>query len=106
MTYQQLCLLGLKSSLQKEKFDLRQGGWIYGEEVSPETRDLAQQALYRYQRQLLYSRPKEISSTPSIEVDVALLIGTSLSTVGQRLATRMSLQNTDLKDLRAVAAAW
>ena len=106
LTYQQLCLIGLKSSLQKEKFDLRQGGWVYGQVVSAETRDLTQQALYLYQRQIFYSRPKELSSTPSFEVNVTLPIGASLSMVGQRLANLMSLHNIEMKDLRAVAAAW
>jgi hypothetical protein len=106
LTYRQLCLLGLKSRLQKGKFEFRRAGWSYGASVSPETFDLTQQALYLYQRQLFHSKPKEIRAEPSFEVNVARPASATLSSIGQRLANLMALQNIDKDELEAVAASW
>lgn len=106
LTFRQLCLLGLKSKAQTNRYELRKRNWSYGESVSKETLDLAQQALYLYQRQLFFSKPKDVRGPQSFDIHVALPVSASLSDVGQRLADLMALQTIDRDKLNDVAKAW
>lgn len=105
LTYTQLCLLGLCSENQRRAYRLRERCWIIGEEVSPETESLAVQAGDLRQRQLFYKRPPS-PFDKKFEDAETLPRYTSLSTVGERLASLMEFHNIENEALKAVADTW
>jgi hypothetical protein len=105
LTYTQLCMLGLRSKLQCHEYKVRTHNWNYGEMVSEETQNLAEQAEYLKQRQL-FQKLSPFQADITFNEATTLPSATSLSTTGQRLSNLMELHLIERVDLEALAKNW
>ncbi len=102
LTYTQLCLLGLKSENQKEKYDLRSQS---RNATAQENLYISEQANHLDQRRLFKKR-SPFAADVSIGGSEASPCDVSLSEVGQRLSDLMELHMIDKIDLERTARSW
>ncbi|BBP74200.1 hypothetical protein PHLH7_03040 [Pseudomonas sp. Ost2] len=102
LTYRQLCILSLANQL--EKFIVRDQRWPSGG-LSNESRDISQQAVYLYQRQLLVSW-NEKRTDVIIEAGIIIPKSAFVSTTGQQLFRLLGLENIPKPELLEIAHFW
>lgn len=102
LTYQQFCILAIVA--RREEFDLRQHRWPENGSMPAENLDLAQQAFYLYQRQLLLNRNRSSGSVVIVlETTQFEPANSVLSPTGLRLCELLGLESMPIEELSNIA---
>ncbi|MCE0968911.1 hypothetical protein [Pseudomonas sp. NMI4491_12] len=102
LTYQQFCILAVVAN--REKFSLREDAWPERGVVPTDKLDLAHQAFYLYQRQLLaHIDPQQGQAGFVYDIAYILPIHGYLSPTGKRIVEILGLRDIPREELEEVA---